>query len=129
MQLMFELSTTQLRIGHKKIRGITHSGSQISVISKEFTHVVQYERDGHIEMVATSGKKEVAPLRIFEISIEDGGHREALMSNELSDLSSQCEILEIQITEKDAIVKSLNHKLKQAQLAISHQESVMNHLQ
>ncbi|GFT64567.1 hypothetical protein NPIL_547341 [Nephila pilipes] len=57
-----ELLTTWVKIGHQKIRRITDSGSQISVIRKEFLRGVQYEGDGHIEIESAFEEKEVAPL-------------------------------------------------------------------
>ncbi|GFS77612.1 hypothetical protein NPIL_536351 [Nephila pilipes] len=39
---------------------------------RKVTRGIQYEGDGHIKIVLGFGKKEVAPLRIFEMSIDDG---------------------------------------------------------
>ncbi|GFS49971.1 transposon Ty3-I Gag-Pol polyprotein [Nephila pilipes] len=70
-----ELLTTWVKIGHQKIRGIIVFGAQISVIREEFTRDVKYEGNGLIEIVSTFREKEEAPLRIFEVSIEDGAER------------------------------------------------------
>ncbi|GFU33285.1 CCHC-type domain-containing protein [Nephila pilipes] len=59
--------------------GIIDSGSQISVIREEFTRGEQYEGDGHIKTVSAFGEKEVAPLRILEMGIDNGTHRYALV--------------------------------------------------
>ncbi|GFT61910.1 hypothetical protein NPIL_414021 [Nephila pilipes] len=55
--------------GHQKVREIIDIGSQISVIRE-----VQYEENGYNEIVSAFGEKEIAPLRIFEMSNDDGAH-------------------------------------------------------
>ncbi|GFS85552.1 mitotic spindle assembly checkpoint protein MAD1 [Nephila pilipes] len=65
----------------------------------------------------------------FSRKLSEYQQKEALLTNKLSHLSSHCEILEKQMLEKDTMIKSLNHKLEQAQLSISRQDSVLKRLQ
>ncbi|GFS98462.1 hypothetical protein NPIL_320291 [Nephila pilipes] len=58
------------KIGHQEIRGIIDTGSHILVIRKEITRRVQYEGDGHIEIVSAFGGKETDPLRMLQMSYQ-----------------------------------------------------------
>lgn len=65
----------------------------------------------------------------FSRKLSEYQQKEALLTNKLSHLSTHCESLEKQMLEKDGMIKSLNHKLEQAQLNISRQDSVIQRYQ
>ncbi|GFS92889.1 retrovirus-related Pol polyprotein from transposon 297 [Nephila pilipes] len=69
-----ELLSTWMRISHQKIRGFIDYVAQMSVIHEEISCLVEYEGDGHIEIVSAFREKEMAPLRIFEMSTGSGAH-------------------------------------------------------
>ncbi|GFT32940.1 mitotic spindle assembly checkpoint protein MAD1 [Trichonephila clavipes] len=65
----------------------------------------------------------------FSRKLSEYQQKEALLTNKLSHMTSHCESLESQMVKKDEMIKTLNHKLEQAQLNISHQDSVIKRLQ
>ncbi|GBN47251.1 Mitotic spindle assembly checkpoint protein MAD1 [Araneus ventricosus] len=65
----------------------------------------------------------------FSRKLSQYQQNEAVLTNKLSHLTSHCETLEKQIRDKDEIIKSLNHKLEQAQLNTSRMESVVKRFQ
>ncbi|GBM40338.1 hypothetical protein AVEN_23899-1 [Araneus ventricosus] len=71
---VIELETVQVKLGPRTLTGIMNSGAQISVMSESFTSGIKYEGEGYIEISSAFWEKETTPLRIFEMSIDDGVH-------------------------------------------------------
>ncbi|GBN33473.1 Retrovirus-related Pol polyprotein from transposon 297 [Araneus ventricosus] len=71
---VMELETVQVKLGPRTMTGIIDSGAQISVIHEDFTSGIKYEGEGYIEISSAFGEREITPLRIFEMNIDDGVH-------------------------------------------------------
>ncbi|GIY73955.1 mitotic spindle assembly checkpoint protein MAD1 [Caerostris extrusa] len=65
----------------------------------------------------------------FSRKLSQYQRNEAALTNKLSHLATHSETLEKQIKDKEDIIKSLTHKLEQAQQDISHQDSALKRSQ